>query len=133
MNIKNFFIFLAGLVTGVVLTIVMAMAVAGLSGASNDGLSMFEERGEMMPETSYKVFQALDDTHALANAISNEKYGLYNGMIGMIIGDEGTHFYDEQVIKTTKGKRFYQVGTYKYQTKAEIDKTVPVVALLEIK
>lgn len=51
----------------------------------------------------------------------------------MIIGDNGSHFYDEQIVKTTSGKRFYQVGIYKYQTKSEDWKTVPVIQLLSVK
>lgn len=130
---KNFLIYLAGLATGIVLTVVVAMLIAGSSSSTSDsGLSMFEERGDMMPDTSYKVFQVLDDTHALANAVFDEEYSWYNGMVVMIVGDEGTHFYDEQIIRTTKGKRFYQIGIYKYKTGFKLYKTVPVVALLDI-
>lgn len=132
MLMKNFLIYLAGLVSGAVLTIVVAMLFAGPSAASYDGLNMFEERGEAMQETSYQILQVLDDTHALANAVSNEEYGWYTGMVVMIVGDDGEHFYDEQIIRTTKGKRFYQIGTYRYQTQSDLDKTVPVVALLDI-
>ena len=94
---------------------------------------MFEKRGQAMTEGSFKIFQTLDDKHALASGVSNEEYGWYMGITVMIIGNENDHFYDEQIIKKTSGKKFYQVGTYKYQTKSEDFKTVPIVALLNIK
>lgn len=133
---KNFLIYLAGLASGIVLTVVVAMLIAGSSSSTSySGLSMFEERGDMMPDTSYKVFQVLDDTHALANGSDfyDADFALFSGMVVMIVGDEGTHFYDDQIISTTKGKRFYQIGTYRYQTKNDLDKTVPVVALLDVR
>ena len=49
----------------------------------------------------------------------------------LLIGDETTHFYDGLEVKVTNNKRFYQVGTYKYETKSEDWKTVPAVMLLE--
>ncbi len=49
----------------------------------------------------------------------------------MIMGEEGSNFYDGQIIKTTSNKRFYQMGTYKYQTKSGDFTTVPIISLLD--
>lgn len=86
-----------------------------------------------MEESSFKIFQTLDNTHALARGISNEIYDSYHGIIVMIIGNENDHFYDDHIIRITFDKKFHQIGTYKYQTKSEDFKTVPIVALLNIK
>ena len=124
-----------GILTGIVLTIGASIIIAKSQGEdpSSNGISMFEKRGQAMTEGSFKIFQTLDDKHALARGISNEEYGWYRGIIVMIIGNENDHFYDDLIIKKTSGKKFYQVGTYKYQTKSEDFKTVPIVALLNIK
>ncbi len=131
---KNFLIYLAGLVSGVILTFIVALVINSSTTPSNDGLTMFEERGEMMQEKSFKIFQSLDANHALAMGKDEDSYSdLYFGITVMIIGDEDTHFYDDQIINTSSTKRFYQVGTYKYQTKSENWKTVPVIMLLDKK
>ena len=124
-----------GILTGIVLTIGASIIIAKSQGEdpSSNGISMFEKRGQAMTEGSFKIFQTLDDKHALASGVSNEEYGWYMGITVMIIGNENDHFYDDQIIKKTSGKKFYQVGTYKYQTKSEEFKTVPIVALLNIK
>ena len=124
-----------GILTGIVLTIEASIIIAKSQGEdpSSNGISMFEKRGQAMTEGSFKIFQTLDDKHALASGVSNEEYGWYMGITVMIIGNENDHFYDDQIIKKTSGKKFYQVGTYKYQTKSEDFKTVPIVALLNIK
>ena len=124
-----------GILTGIVLTIGASIIIAKSQGEdpSSNGISMFEKRGQAMTEGSFKIFQTLDDKHALASGVSNEEYGWYMGITVMIIGNENDHIYDDQIIKKTSGKKFYQVGTYKYQTKSEDFKTVPIVALLNIK
>ena len=124
-----------GILTGIVLTIGASIIIAKSQGEdpSSNGISMFEKRGQAMTEGSFKIFQTLDDKHALASGVSNEEYGWYMGITVMIIGNENDHFYDDQIIKKTSGKKFYQVGTYKYQTKSEDFMTVPIVALLNIK
>ena len=124
-----------GILTGIVLTIGASIIIAKSQGEdpSSNGISMFEKRGQAMTEGSFKIFQTLDDKHALASGVSNEEYGWYMGITVMIIGNENDHFYDDQIIKKTSGKKFYQVGTYKYQTKSEDFKTVPIVELLNIK
>lgn len=126
--------YILGILTGFVLTVGISFIIAKTqnSGSNSNGISMFEERGQAMTESSFKIFQTLDDTHALANGISNEEYGWYYGMTVMIIGNENDHFYDDQIIKKTSNKKFYQVGTYKYQTKSEDFKTVPIIALLNL-
>ena len=124
-----------GILTGIVLTIGASIIIAKSQGEdpSSNGISMFEKRGQAMTEGSFKIFQTLDDKHALASGVSNDEYGWYMGITVMMIGNENDHFYDDQIIKKTSGKKFYQVGTYKYQTKSEDFKTVPIVALLNIK
>ena len=97
-----------GILTGIVLTIGASIIIAKSQGEdpSSNGISMFEKRGQAMTEGSFKIFQTLDDKHALASGVSNEGYGWYMGITVMIIGNENDHFYDDQIIKKTSGMIF---------------------------
>ena len=53
------------------------------------------------------------------------------GMIVLFLADKGTSYYDDQKIDVPSGKKVMQVGTYKYVTRSEMEKTVPVVEILD--
>jgi hypothetical protein len=62
-----------------------------------------------------------------------KKYGevWYTGTLVLLIGDENTYFYDEQIVEVPKNKIARHTGTYQYETKNEILKTVPVIELFD--
>lgn len=131
--------YILGIVTGVIISAGVLFVYSKTlhhtteTEQESDGISMFEGRGQAMSESSFKIFQTIDDKHALASGITDENYGWYMGITVMILGDENDHFYDDQIIKRSSGKKFYQVGTYKYTTRTQECKTVPIVALLSSK
>jgi len=135
---NKFWTFIAGAFSGILLTIVVLLIIGSAKGESSiPGLTTFEERGQMMEAEQYSIIQTLSDSYALAMEISLDRF--YDLDISsiltpvLLIGDETTHFYDGLEVKATNNKRFYQVGTYKYETKSEDWKTVPAVMLLEQK
>lgn len=135
---NKFWTFIAGAFSGILLTIVVLLIIGSAKGESSiPGLTTFEERGQMMEAEQYSIIQTLSDSYALAMEISLDRF--YDLDISsiltpvLLIGDETTHFYDGLEVKVTNNKRFYQVGTYKYETKSEDWKTVPAVMLLEQK
>ena len=135
---NKFWTFIAGAFSGILLTIVVLLIIGSAKGESSiPGLTTFEERGQMMEAEQYSIIQTLSDSDALAMEISLDRfYDLdISSMLTpvLLIGDETTHFYDGLEVKVTNNKRFYQVGTYKYETKSEDWKTVPAVMLLEQK
>lgn len=135
---NKFWTFIAGAFLGILLTIVVLLIIGSAKGESSiPGLTTFEERGQMMEAEQYSIIQTLSDSYALAMEISLDRfYDLdISSMLTpvLLIGDETTHFYDGLEVKVTNNKRFYQVGTYKYETKSEDWKTVPAVMLLEQK
>lgn len=135
---NKFWTFIAGVFSGILLTIVVLLIIGSAKGESSiPGLTTFEERGQMMEAEQYSIIQTLSDSYALAMEISLDRfYDLdISSMLTpvLLIGDETTHFYDGLEVKVTNNKRFYQVGTYKYETKSEDWKTVPAVMLLEQK
>lgn len=126
---KKFWIFLAGFISGaVVLFGVLLLIAKGIENNSSQiqGLTLFEQPGEVMTAKSYKVLQVVDGGNALANAESG--YGTHFGMVVLFLADENSNHYDDQIIKVPQGRCVRQVGIYQYPTKNGY-KTVPAVRL----
>ena len=49
----------------------------------------------------------------------------------MFLPVEGSSYYDDQIIEVPAKKVVRQVGTFKYTSKAGLDKTVPIVKLYD--
>lgn len=131
---NKFWTFVVGAVVGIVLTLgvefVMALAVA----ASQDSkFNMFDEPGEVVSSSSFKVIQALDANSAL---VYGEEKGILSDYFGgtvycLTVSDEHAGLYDDQIIEVPKGYEARILGTYKYETTQKITKTVPVIAIME--
>ena len=52
-------------------------------------------------------------------------------MVVMILANEGMFYYDEQKIPIPEGKCLRQIGTSRYTTVKNIDKTVPIVQVFD--
>lgn len=132
---KNFLIFLAGFVSGIICLSVVSLAM--VSGSNDDpqsihGLTIFEQPADVISSNSFKVLQVVSGGNALATAgerFYRNEY-LYNGMVVLFLADENTHYYDDQIISVSRGKRVRQIGTYQYETKIGY-KTVPAVAIFD--
>ena len=124
---KKVLIFIAGIVTGAILMLVIAALIGNSSNgeSSNNGMTFFEKEGDCISENNFEVFQVLDSGDALANELS-----ISTGLMVLFLCDEGKSYYDDQVIKVPEGKCAKQIGTFKYSTKAGFDKTVPIVSIL---
>ena len=100
---KKIWVYLLGLISGIVLTGIVMFLLITIYNVKNDpgyqminGITFFEEPGDIIAENSFEVFQALGDGSALAN-----------------------------------GKYARQIGLYRYTTKMDIEKTVPVVEIMD--
>ena len=123
---KKIWVFIVGVITGIVLTVLFATVSYVSSTSSNSGLNMFEEPGEcLISRSSLKIFQVLEPTAALA-MIKDD----FSSVVYLLVNNEGKSYYDDQVIKLPTGKCFKQIGTYQYPTKDDRLKTVPVVQIL---
>jgi hypothetical protein len=126
---KKFLLFVGGLVTGVVLTILVAVLV-NAANQPNDGipgLKVFSEKGECIPTSGeMEVMQVLTPNVALAHTGDF----LYDDRIlVLLINYDGNTYYDEQKIKIPSGKCARQIGTYQYTARNEMVKTVPAVVI----
>lgn len=86
-----------------------------------------DEPGEKV-SGSFKVFQVISDTKALADKKSD--FG-YNGITCLIFHDPRVLYYDGAIVYASKKEEFRIVGTYTYETRQGYRRTVPVIELME--
>ncbi|MBQ8283404.1 MAG: hypothetical protein IJZ01_07585 [Paraprevotella sp.] len=132
---KKWVVFLLGSITGAILTI-LVLGFIGMSMNKNfdngvPGLALFEEPGNVMESPSFKIFQVLENNRALAKAMEKGYSSLHTGMIVLLIGDENTYYYDDQIVEIPEGKTARHIGTYQYVTNSEMQKTVPVIQIFD--
>ena len=126
--VKGILIYLAGFITAIILG-----AIIGLSGrdTSSDkliqGLTIFQEQGNPIDETQFKVFQVLDSNLALANGKGDSGLSIFTGITVLLIGGEGKYFYDDEVIVLSSKPN--QAGSYQYESQRG-RRTVPVIIIM---
>lgn len=130
-KVKYILTFIGGIVAGVILTICFAYVVAVHNGqdvsSSNPNVEMFEKPTQTISVKEFRVIQVLDDGSALATAEDMDHYGT----VVLFPAKDETSYYDDQHIDVPKGKVLKQVGTFKYESRQEIVKTVPIVEFFD--
>lgn len=76
-----------------------------------NGMSLFDKPGDIIEESEFRVFQALDNGTALARG-EGERKSVHTGITVLLYNREGDPYYDEQVIKVPAGKCVRQIGIY---------------------
>lgn len=131
---KNILIFLAGFISGLAFIFLVVLYVNKASDDNTvEGLTVFEQPADVIPSSSFEVFQVVQNGNALACMGERKSYGTgynYYGMVVLLLADENTHYYDDQIVNVPKGKCAMQIGTYQYETKDGY-KTVPVVGFYD--
>ena len=122
MSKKSFFL---GVVTGVVLTFVVLIVIGLVIQKSDANFpAQYLEKPvsyENKKETSFRVFQVLDNA-ALATEISADGViQLFTGNTVVLLGKD---YYNNQVITVKNPQR---IGTYSYTNKNDTQMTVPVI------
>lgn len=121
--------YIGGIVTGIVLVFAFGYCVA-MSYVNSDGtnaIEMYEEPTQTIDIRNFVVIQVLSDGSALASA---EELGNF-GLIVLFKANDGDTYYDKQQIAIPSGKCLKQVGTYRYVSRQEENKTVPVVEVFD--
>ena len=124
---KKWLLFGGGVLTGIVLTFVVAFLIS-LGKKGNDNVTWFDQPTETIGCTSFKVFQVIDGNAALVREGGDF---LSFGAVYLLTNDEGKYYYDDEVVAVPKGMVAKQVGIYKYDTKAEVKKTVPIIKIMK--
>lgn len=138
---KKWVIFLLGVVTGIVITFAaiwvasfdkpVATSTVEEAAEENENLKLFDEPGDVIESSSFKVFQALDKGLALANAKEDKDDDMYLGVTCLLFNKDGKYYYDEEIVKVPQGKVARQIGVFKYESRAEMERTVPVVEIMD--
>ena len=124
---KNWGLFLGGVVTGVILTFLFAYFYAYGSNDGLSGVTNFDQPGQVINESSVKVMQVVGDNAARVRGQDNNRHAdWYFGSIYLLRNYEGKYYCDDEIA----GKKFRQTGIYKYEAKSGDYKTV---AIIEIK
>ena len=118
--------FIGGFIVGVITTILTLFLIYNGSN-SNDtlaGLTIFSEKGECITKNELVIIQTVGPNMALA------EFGkLYNETRVLLVNYDDKYYYDGQKIPVPANMCAKQIGIYQYETKMEIQKTVPVVVI----
>jgi len=146
---KKWLVYLCGVITGVILVLGLQFLNSySFEGSSTDQTDTAEDSvdyseryalerereemqfklGEFVNEKSFKVFDVLMDHQALV--YGKDEYGFYNGIVYLLIGEEGATFYDDQIIDVGKNQTVRMNGTFRYITTNGNQKTVPRIKIL---
>ena len=131
---KNWIYFIGGLVVGIILTIVTLFFIGANiiqeQEEEDQKTTMFEEPGDVIDVKSFKVFQVVEEGKALVHGESESSSGLYIGAVYMLTNDEGKLYYDDEILKVSKGKEARQIGIFEYKANLG-QKTVPIVRIMD--
>lgn len=122
---KKFWIFIGGFISGIIFLFVVAYCI-GNSSSKREGVTYFDRPGEVLRARSVEVFQVLDDGRA-ALATPHP----CDPSVVLLVNDGDEYYYDDQNINIPEGQCLRQIGIYKYMTKKEFEKTVPIVQIMD--
>ena len=130
MKLKTKFIltYVAGIVTGCIVFFVISCIIVA-NNSSKDDVVMFDKPRNTVPEKTFKVFQVFSDGSALSSGDDSSDNNF--GLVVLFLGDESTSYYDDQKIEIPKGKVARQIGNYSYTTNMGVEKTVPIVEIMD--
>ena len=143
---KSFMFFVLGCLTGFMFTIFLFSALTPTENnpttpptiekkpAPLYGATMLPDsiKGDCVGTYKFEIFQVIEKGHALANKMESTRWGdQATGLIVLFLADENSAYYDDQIIRIPKGKCAIQIGTYRYTTRLEDQKTVPIVKIMD--
>ncbi len=127
-RLKFILTYIGGIVTGIVIVFIWGycMAKSYVNNAS-DGIDMYDKPTQTIDINAFEVMQVLSDGSALA---TSEDIGDI-GVIVLFKANDGESYYDQQKITIPSDKCLKQIGTYRYTSRQDIEKTVPIVAIFD--
>ena len=128
--VKNILLFVSGIIVGVVAVFIFAAVSSDAETevtTEENGCVMFEQVGGEITSYPLQVIQVFEKGVALAREHKGEF--TIDGLVVLLMAED-EHFYDDQIVKLSKGKCFKHVGVYTYETRAGERKTVPIVKAL---
>ncbi|MBE6449940.1 MAG: hypothetical protein E7013_04560 [Alphaproteobacteria bacterium] len=102
---------------------ILLLTVFLVSGCS---ITLFIDNENCLGMDKFEVFQTLDDGALAYECTFDNGCSPFNQIV-FLEEQRGVDYYDGLIINTPKGKCSVQHGVYKYTTKQETRKTVPVI------
>ena len=95
----------------------------------NAGKTLFDKPGDCVSRMNFEVQQVLESGDAIALEIREIVSGhiLTSDLEVLILAQEGSNFYNNQIIKAPRGTCARQIGNYKYQEYGTT-KVIPIIA-----
>lgn len=121
--------YVGGIVTGVVMLFVLGIIVNASQDAAfaDDDVVMFDQPRSTVGAREFHILQVLPNGNALATAEDMD----YVGTVVLFLANDATAYYDNQKIIVPVGKCLKQIGSYTYENRQEMIKTVPVVEFFD--
>lgn len=100
------------------------------SNNKNAGKTLFDKPGDCVSRKNFEVQEVLESGDAIALEIRETISGhvLTSDLEVLILAQEGSNFYNKQIVKAPQGKCARQIGNYKYQEYGNT-KVIPIIAL----
>lgn len=138
---KNWIYFIGGVVVGIIIAFVLCYVLGNYYypesrteqpkvQTENSNPKWFDAPGDEIKEKSFKVMQVLEDHAALVEGKGDGR-SIYTGAIYLIVNKEDKFYYDEQIIDVPSDKVVKQVGIYRYETRMGVEKTVPLIMIMD--
>lgn len=105
-----------------------------LAGADlPDPFSLLDNPVEYQGVKKYKVLQVIAKDGALAQSEDTRYSSIeaYGDPIVLLISDQPNVYYDDLVISVGSRQKTVQLGTYRYETRMGMSKTVPIVMIVD--
>ena len=100
-----------------------------ISAKNNSGKTLFDKPGDYVSRKNFEVQEVLESGDAIALEIREtiSGYVFTSDLEVLILAQEGSNFYNNQIVKAPQGKCARQIGNYKYQ-KYGNTKVIPIIA-----
>ena len=126
---KTFITFLFGMVCGAIALIGISLLLQRTNLESTfHGKTYLHEVGDVISTNNFRILQVTDSGDALAREETDE----LSFLLVLFPKNDQQEYYDEQVIYTPAGKCLRQVGTYRYTSVKDIEKSIPIVELFDL-
>ncbi len=127
---KKWLVFLLGVLTGIFVSVISVYTLHRLQISSDDdNIKIFEKVGDVIDIESFRVIQVIGDGFALVHG--KEGHDVSFGTVFLITNDEDKYYYDNEIINVPYDKEVRQIGIYKYPTKNDDIKTVPIIMIMD--
>lgn len=127
-RLKFILTYIGGIVTGIAIVFILGYCMAkSYADSASDGIEIYDNPTRTIDIDAFKVMQVLPDGSALATSDDIDNMGV----VVLFKANEDASYYDQQKITIPLGKCLKQIGTYRYTSRQDIEKTVPVVAIFD--